>query len=145
VGTQRRSWSIPAGKWISLICLGIAILFGALAVLSAAGLFDWSIEGGATISPWWGTSVFAVIFLGTGWYAFQPTWSVTVGNRGIGIRKLWRHVFVRWDEFEEAVLDGSDEPPRIRIVTKKGSLRISPRLNDPQEVQRHMAMIKRQK
>ena len=90
MGTKRRSWSSPAGKWISLICIGLAIPFGLAAAISASGVFDWTIEDGEPISHWWGTSIFAALSIVPGWFAFRTTWSITVGTRGIGIRKLWR-------------------------------------------------------
>jgi hypothetical protein len=143
VASQRRFWANTTGKWISLTCLGIGIVFGVLAALSAAELFEWSFEGSDPISHWWGTGAFAVICVVLGWMAFRPTWSITVGKRGIGIRKLWRHVFIRYDEFQTAELDDTGEPPRIRIVTSKGSLRIVPRINDPEGLAKHLKMMKR--
>jgi hypothetical protein len=143
VASQRRFWANTSGKWISLICLGVGALFGILAALSAAELFDWSFEGGDPISHWWGTGAFGLICVVLVGFAFRPTWSITVGKRGIGIRKLWRHVFIRYDEFQSAQVDEVGEPPRVRIVTSKGSLGIFPRINDPEGLAKHLTMMKR--
>ena len=143
MGSRRRSWANNAGKWISLIALGIAILFGILAALSAALLFDWSLESGRPISHWWGTTAFAILCVVLGWLALRPTWSITVGTRGIGMRKLWRHVFIRYDEFQSAELGKTGDPPRIRIVTNKGSFAIFPRITDPEGLAQHLTTMKR--
>ena len=65
-------------------------------------------------------------------------WSVTVGNRGIGIKRLWRQTFVDYAAFESIQLD---EGGKLRIVTGRGAIRIFPQIADAAGLVAHVDTI----
>jgi len=142
MGSQRQSWPHPIGKAISLTSLVLAVPCGAHAVLSALGVFDWSIEPGRPISHWWGTSVLAGLFVLLMLLALAPTWSITAGPRGTGVKRLWRQTFIPHESLHEVRL-GRTDPPTVVFVTDKGSVRVFPRLARAAEVAEHVRSLQR--
>jgi len=140
MGNQRKSWANPIGKAISLTALVLAVPCGVHAVLSAAGVFDWSLEPGRPISHWWGTSVLAALFVGLMLLAIAPTWSITAGPRGTGIKRLWRNTFIPHEILREVHL-GSGYPPSLRFVTDKGTVKIFPRMGQGAAVAEHVRSL----
>jgi len=74
-----------------------------------------------------------------------PTWSITAGPRGVGLKKLWRHTFVPHDKLKEVVVGGGAEDPTVRFITVGGSVGVFPRIPKGDEVARHIEMLKRRK
>jgi len=141
MGTQRQSWAHPIGKGISLTSLVLAVPCGVHAVLSGFGLFDWSLEPGRPISHWWGTSVLAGLFAALMLLALAPAWSITVGPRGIGVKRLWRNTFIPHENLREVLL-GKTDPPTVRFVTDRGTVRVFPRLGRAAELADHVKSLR---
>jgi len=120
----------------------IAVPCGVLAALSAAGLFDWSLEPGRPISHWWGTSVLAALFVGLMLLSLATTWSITAGPRGTGVKRLWRQTFIPHDALREVHVGGSD-PPTLRFVTDKGTVRVFPRMAQAESLAQHVRSLKK--
>lgn len=137
MGTQRQSWPHPIGKAISLTALVLAVPCGVHAVLSGFGVFDWSLEPGRPISHWGPTSVLAALFVALMLLALAPTWSITAGPRGTGIKRLWRQTFIPHESLREVRL-GKSDPPTVVFVTEKGTVRVFPRLARAAEVAEHV-------
>jgi len=142
MGTQRKSWANPIGKAISLTALVLGVPCGVHAILSAAGVFDWRIEPGRPISHWWGTSVLAALFVVLMLVALAPTWSITAGPRGTGIKRLWRNTFIPHEALREVML-GTNDPPSLRFVTDRGTVRIFPRMAQSAAVAEHVRSLQR--
>jgi hypothetical protein len=140
MGSQRQSWAHPIGKAISLTSLVLALPCGVHAVLSGIGLFEWSLEPGRPISHWWGTSALALLCVALTLLALAPTWSITAGPRGTGLKRLWRHTFIPHETLREVRL-GSGDPPNLRFVTEKGTVRVFPRMGQSASIAEHVRRL----
>ena len=144
MSSVRRQWPNSAGFNISMVASFAAIVFGILAGLSATNGLDFRPETGSASANWVAAAIFGLLFLVLGWLALQPTWSVTVGKRGIGIKKLLRQRFIDYDSFEEIWIGAGGGSRSLRIVTKQGTLTIYPRLPDAEGFAAHVKSIARQ-
>lgn len=86
VATERRSWPNPLGRAISLTGLAAA---GGVVVLTAALALVGPEDGPRSLAFLPLAAVVPLV-----WLALRPTWSVTVGRRGVGLRRLGRQRFV---------------------------------------------------
>ena len=145
MGSQRETWTNPLGKVFSLAALGMALLFGVFAVISATAIIEWSEGPEQATLRLWGTVVLALLTAGSVGFAMLPTWSITAGPRGIGLKKLWRNTFVPHDKLKEVRVGGSPEDPTVRFITDGGSAGVFPRIPKGDEIARHVEMLKRRK
>jgi len=141
VASVRRQWVNALGKSASLTALGFALVCAVLAVIFAAGPVG---QDGPTVRMW-GAAVCAVLSVIAGWLALQPTWSVTVGKRGIGLKRLLHHRFIDYDALQEVRLDPSKRLRGLRIVTRKGSLSVFPALADSEGLAAHVETLARRR
>ena len=70
-----------------------------------------------------------------------PTWSVTVGKRGIGVKKLARRRFVDYDGFNGIDLDETRRCRRLRIATRTGTVTIFPSLAEADQLLAHVRSV----
>jgi hypothetical protein len=145
VGSQRETWKNPLGKVFSLAALGLAALFGVFAVISATAIIEWSEGPEQATFRLWGTVTLLVLVLACVGFAMLPTWSITAGPRGVGLKKLWRHTFVPHDKLRQVVVGGSEEEPTVKFVTDRGSVGVFPRIPKGDEIAKHVEMLKRRK
>jgi hypothetical protein len=85
VTLARRTWPNPLGRTISLVAVGC----GLVAIVVAAGLALSGAEG-----PRWLALTPLVTLPPLVWLALRPAWSITIGNRGVGVRRLGSQRFV---------------------------------------------------
>jgi len=130
----------PLGRTISLTALGVALVLAALAALAAVNVIDFRAEIGSESANLWGAAVLAALGAASLVAALRPTWSITVGRRGLGVKKLWRQRFVEWKSFEQVL--GIDVGT-LRIVTRRGVLKIVPRLPDAKGFADHAKVVAR--
>jgi len=145
VGSQRESWNNPLGKVFSLAALGLAALFGVFAVISATAIIKWSEGPEQATFRLWGTVALVVLMAACVGFATLPTWSITAGPRGVGLKKLWRHTFVPHDRLKEVQVGGNPEDPTLKFITAGGSVGVFPRIPKGDEIARHVAMLNRRK
>jgi hypothetical protein len=145
VGTQRQSWTNPHGKLVSLVALAAAALFAAFCAVSASGVVAWTTGPEQETVRWVGTAVLAVISLACVGLALLPTWGITAGPRGVGLKKLWRHRFIPHDNLREVRLDGDPEAPKLRFVTEGGTTGVMPRIAGADEIAKHVNYLKRRR
>jgi hypothetical protein len=138
VAKVRRQWINAAGKAISWSAVGVAVASGLGALAAGAGWL-----GSPEDTPalrWSVTGVLAALAVVAVAVAAYPTWSVTVGRRGIGVRKLGRTRFVDYD----GLVDVDLEPRRIRIATRRGRITVYPRLQDADGFADHVQNLRRE-
>ena len=70
-----------------------------------------------------------------------PSWSVTVGRRGIGVKKLFRTRFVSYENYREILLDDTGKSVKLKIKMARGGLRIVPLPQNPQELVDHVRTL----
>jgi hypothetical protein len=145
VGTQRQSWTNTPGKLVSLVALSAAALFAAFCLVSASGVVAWTTGPQQQTARWVGSAVLAVITLVCVGLALLPTWGITAGPRGVGLKKLWRHKFIPHDRLHEVRLDGDPESPRLRFVTESGTVGVMPRIAGADEIAKHVNYLKRRR
>lgn len=138
----RRQWSNKPGVAISIGALVLAAASGLLAALFALRVFD-SLEGGPQ-ARWPGTIVLAVLVILLVWVALLPTWSLTVGRRGIGIRRLGRTRFVDHGSLVGIDLDPSKALRGLRVRTRSGAITILPPIQDAAGFASHAESLARQ-
>lgn len=138
MGSPRRSWDNPGGKTLSLAGLGVAAAGLLLAVAAAAGWLEGEDTPAAAVYAVYAVS--ALVLAAGLVVAILPTWSITVGRRGIGLRRLFGVRFVDWGGFNG--VEGADAG-QLRLVTRRGALKIRPRLPQAAEFARHAASLHR--
>ena len=145
MGSHRGTWTNPLGKVFSLAALAMALLFGVFAVISATEIIKWSEGPEQATLRLWGTVVLAALVAGCVGFAMLPTWSITAGPRGVGLKKLWRHTFVPHDKLKEVRVGGNPEDPTVRFITAGGGAGVFPRIPKGDEIAKHVEMLKRRK
>ena len=136
--SARKQWANPIGRWTSLVLVAVGVALASLCALTAAGVINWGEQRDSAAVRGSVAAVnggLALLLIG---FAIRPTWSVTVGNRGIGIKRLWRQTFVDYASFESIQLD---ESGKLRIVTGRGAIRIFPQIADAAGLVAHVNTI----
>ena len=138
----RKQWNNPIGRTVSLALMIGGVAFLLLSVLTGTKLIQSKEQEDSATVRWSVTAALAIGGLALAGGAVRPTWSLTVGNRGIGIKRLWRQTFVDYGSFESIRLG---EKGKLRIVTSRGSIRIFPPVPDAPALVEHVNTLSARK